>query len=300
MESEQPAGGGGGAPPEPVVKSKPGDPGRRSWQMGPDGPVNNRGQRICGSRLRRRPGEVCHVRALMPNGRCRIHGGVSLSGPASPRYKDGRTSRYSVPPAIQPLLEYAANDRDLLSMRQEVEMLTARMMELSERLTPEGGADYMTYIGTVRATFDALEAGVKSGKADRMIAALEAHRAAVHGAVETILGGEKTWAAWTVLSERRQRLVESEQRRMVALGQMIPADRAYQMVQRITESIARNVPDRRALTLILADLRRLLAADQAVFAAAPPSVQAAVAAPQAIRMPEDRAAPITITAGPGA
>jgi hypothetical protein len=48
---------------------------------------------LCSARCRTRGGEPCR-NAAMPNGRCRMHGGKSPAGIASPAWKSGRFSRY--------------------------------------------------------------------------------------------------------------------------------------------------------------------------------------------------------------
>ena len=46
---------------------------------------------ICGARTR--SGEPCKNAPIYPAGRCRMHGGKSLRGIASPRYKHGHYSK---------------------------------------------------------------------------------------------------------------------------------------------------------------------------------------------------------------
>jgi hypothetical protein len=52
--------------------------------------------KLCGAKKRRKD-ETCRAPA-MPNGRCRIHGGLSLGGIAHPNFKHGRRSKYWFPP----------------------------------------------------------------------------------------------------------------------------------------------------------------------------------------------------------
>ena len=49
------------------------------------------GWKTCGARTR--SGGRCKNLAMFPAGRCRMHGGLSLRGLASPRYKHGRYSK---------------------------------------------------------------------------------------------------------------------------------------------------------------------------------------------------------------
>jgi hypothetical protein len=52
-----------------------------------------REKRFCGARTR--SGAPCRTRA-MKNGRCRMHGGLSLSGEKSPRFKHGHYTREAI------------------------------------------------------------------------------------------------------------------------------------------------------------------------------------------------------------
>ena len=49
------------------------------------------GWKTCGARTR--SGAPCKNLAMFPAGRCRMHGGLSLRGLASPRYKHGKYSK---------------------------------------------------------------------------------------------------------------------------------------------------------------------------------------------------------------
>ena len=86
---------------EPVAKSHKGHP-----IYGFDGPNENRpifgyhpekGHPICASKLRNKDA-VCLSSTRLGNGRCRRHGGTSLRGNASPKYKTGEHSIYTPPP----------------------------------------------------------------------------------------------------------------------------------------------------------------------------------------------------------
>jgi hypothetical protein len=46
----------------------------------------------CGAKTRQ--GGRCQNIPMQLGGRCRMHGGAALRGPAHPRYKDGKYSRY--------------------------------------------------------------------------------------------------------------------------------------------------------------------------------------------------------------
>jgi hypothetical protein len=51
------------------------------------------GAPICGAKLRKRDG-LCQSKVLYPNGRCKLHGGPTPNGIASPAFKHGQHIRY--------------------------------------------------------------------------------------------------------------------------------------------------------------------------------------------------------------
>jgi hypothetical protein len=71
--------------------------------------------KLCGAKKRRKD-ETCRAPA-MPNGRCRIHGGLSLGGIAHPNYKHGGRSKYfPKPPRPSPAALIAAMQAEGLSI----------------------------------------------------------------------------------------------------------------------------------------------------------------------------------------
>lgn len=65
----------------------------------------------------------------MANGRCRIHGGATPGGFASPHFKTGRYSKV-LPAALRDRYEQARGDEDLLSLRDELALVDARIGEV--------------------------------------------------------------------------------------------------------------------------------------------------------------------------
>ena len=74
-------------------------------------------QKKCDAKSKR-TGDRCRGLA-MPNGKCRVHGGKSLVGVASPLYKDGRFS-IAFPAQIAAQIQVAKNDSQLTEMREEL------------------------------------------------------------------------------------------------------------------------------------------------------------------------------------
>jgi hypothetical protein len=80
----------------------------------------------------------------MKNGKCRLHGGATPGGVASPHFRHGRRSRYLklLSGDLRAGFRAALSDKQLLSLREEVALLTARTMQLLDRLRTQEGAEY--------------------------------------------------------------------------------------------------------------------------------------------------------------
>jgi glucans biosynthesis protein len=85
------------------------------------------GWKSCGARTR--SGAPCKNLAMYPAGRCRLHGGKSLRGLASPRYKHGR---YSKDELVK--LTRAASARSAAAVAEMVAVLDEPRSELAELL----------------------------------------------------------------------------------------------------------------------------------------------------------------------
>jgi hypothetical protein len=89
---------------------------------------------VCGSPLRKKPGKFCQIsHGLYPNGRCKLHGGRSLSGIASPRYKTGLYSKY-VPKTLRKDYDAISEDRDLTELRDDLALQTTLIMAAFRRM----------------------------------------------------------------------------------------------------------------------------------------------------------------------
>lgn len=81
------------------------------------------------------------------------------------------------------------------------------------------------------------------------------------GELVEALGGNvpdhESWSAIVDLLESRRKLVDSEHKRMVAMHQMISADRAMILLAAVVDVIRRNVEDRQVLAVISSEIRQL-------------------------------------------
>jgi hypothetical protein len=207
----------------------------------------------CGSRLRGYdPPRHCLV-APMPNGRCRIHGGTSLVGIASPSFKDGRHSKY-LPARLLERYEASQRDGDLLAMRDEIALLDARLSDLLERAdSGDSGAAWQRLQGLWRdfARFRA------TGDVKQMTYTLELIGQGITGGV----ADHAIWGEIGQLMDRRARLVEGERRRLELTQQTLTVEEAMGMLRTVIDVIQRNVTDRAVLARIASELASLVTLD---------------------------------------
>lgn len=97
-------------------------------------------KRTCGAR--NRAGEPCRNSPSFGRRRCRFHGGHALVGASHPRFKDGRYSRY-LPRDLAQRFQASLHDPSLLSLREDVSLIDARLEQLLRRVqTTESAASW--------------------------------------------------------------------------------------------------------------------------------------------------------------
>ena len=180
---------------------------------------------------------------------CRMHGGKTPRGPASPHFKDGRYSRF-LPSRLFAQYCAAANDPRLLELRESIATVDARIVDLLQRVdSGEAGSLW-------RQTQTAM------GRIQR--AQARGHGDALEGAVGTlqrlITQGVADYAAWHEvgeLIEQRRRLCESEQKRVTMAHEVLTVEQAMMLVGQVVDVIRTHVPDRQVLSAIALDLQAL-------------------------------------------
>ncbi len=202
----------------------------------------------CGAKTR--SGKPCKKPGVGAGGRCKFHGGESLSGPAHPNFRHGRHSKY-MPSALAERYATAARDPDLTSMRDEIALSDVRIGQLLEALGETGNT--RLWKASVIAFNQFKAAGGKKG-------AVVAARVALKQLEEVLTQGLTAAATWDELRETlelRRRLAESEVKRMKDLHQMITMGQALALLGRMAEATKTHVKDRAALAAINAEYVRL-------------------------------------------
>ena len=197
---------------------------------------------LCGAKNRQ--GEPCHGPA-MANGRCRMHGGMTPGGIASPQFKTGRYSKY-LPGRLSERYQEATEDADLLAIREDVALLDARLADVLSRVdTGESGEMWKQLRDQV-----GLYRKAKEGERETVLSEL-------FSLIETGLSEIYAWQEVRQLLQERRKLVESERKRLIDMQQMITTEEALLLMKRLSEIVKTHVTDQRTLSAISADFRQL-------------------------------------------
>lgn len=195
-------------------------------------------------------GEQCKNHAVKGMEVCRKHGGASLKGIASPSYKTGRYSKY-LPGRLLDRYHEAAQDPELLNMREEIALLDARLSDLLTRVdTGEAGKAWKD----AQAAQRQVAIAVKTGNTDKLLTGLDELESALGAGV----GDYQAWNEIQSILDQRRKLTESERKRLVDMQQIVTTEQAMLLIGALLDSVRRNVSDRNALAAIQADFVRLM------------------------------------------
>jgi Spy/CpxP family protein refolding chaperone len=203
----------------------------------------------CGANLKK--GGQCKGKA-MPNGRCRLHGGLTPAGIASPNFQTGRYSKY-LPQRMLERYSEAQADPELIALREDVALVDARLGDLLKQVdTGESGALW----AKLDAAFE--KYSKFKDRADKILDANAAFNECEH-LIQAGVSDRYAWAEVSALIEQRRKLVESESKRLKDMQQMVTVEKAMALISALADSVRRNVTDRKQLAAIQSDLIRLTA-----------------------------------------
>lgn len=199
-------------------------------------------RRICGAKRSKGRG-ACQSKVLYQNGRCRVHGGPTPTGLASPNTKTLKYSR-TLPARLLTAYAEAGEDRELVGLRQELQLIDARLLELTGRVDRAGSAAQWARVTEAYAAL--LASGTNTQAVTAAVAMLGQ-------AIASEVGDSQAWKEIDAAVERRRKLVDSEAKRLQRLHQMVSAERVTAALGGIVESIRRHVTDPATLRAIQGD-----------------------------------------------
>jgi hypothetical protein len=198
------------------------------------------GRRICGARTR--SGRQCQQQPLMGRTRCRLHGGASPAGVASPHFRHGKRSRYikNLPQELRAGYKAAREDEDLLSLADELALLTTRAGQLLDKLKEVEQPVW----GRAQVSLNALTAAVQDGDAEAVQVSLERHRQVVQSGADAATTQARTWAELRQVIQERTRTAAAEWKRMADLGMLVEVSKFQLFVQVILTAARECVTDK--------------------------------------------------------
>lgn len=176
---------------------------------------------------------------------CYHHGGRSPRGVASATLKHGRYSE-DLPTRLQARYEGARTDPDLLNLTSEISLIDTFTSDALKGLeNGESGALWTKLQETWGAYQEAKAEGDRSAE---LLVSMEISDLIKRGSAPYMIRAETMQ-----LAEARRKLVESEQKRRVAMQDMIDSKQAMMLVVRLTDAVMRHVDDPRTLAAISAE-----------------------------------------------
>lgn len=185
----------------------------------------------CGAKTR--SGAPCKTPA-MANGKCRMHGGSSPVGIAHPRTTHGRHSAH-LPTRLAERYITSQADPDLLNLQSEINLVDTRITELLERIDIDGAGALWERVAWLY--------GDMQQAVDESLDDLPALVDKLGEIVRRAKADQQAWDAIHPVVEQRRRLVESEQKRRVAMQDMVTSEQAMLLVSALLSAVNRHVND---------------------------------------------------------
>jgi hypothetical protein len=191
----------------------------------------SRGQLICNAH--KRDGARCGQVAIKGKTKCRMHGGRSLSGRASPRFVTGKYSKV-LPARLVATYHEAKQSPRLLSLADDIAAADARLVDLFQRVdSGESGALWQT----LGSTLDAFNAALAANE----LPAMHRHLATLR---QLITQGTDDYQAWDEIQklwDTRCKLTQTETKTLITMQQMVTTEQLMVFMGVVTDTIQRAV-----------------------------------------------------------
>lgn len=250
-------------------------------------PLHNN-SKFCNATSKRSQNQ-CRNLAVTDSEKCRMHGGATPMGIASPHFQTGKYSR-CLPARLAARYEERLNDPKLVELTDEIVLIDVLLDERLSRVYQGESTDFWESLDELQKQsakdlkklqdlmnerdrlFDELCSGINEeenngkrksagGKAlsgedlKKTKARFETVSKEIH---HLLKHGQQTYSIFDEIEpmlEQRRKLCETEMRRKEKLGQMIPADRAFAMVVRIADIVKRHIHEPEQLREICKELK---------------------------------------------
>ncbi len=188
-------------------------------------------------------------------GRCKLHGGNNVRGVAHVRFKSGKYSK-SLASSLLQKYEDARSDPTLLSLQEEIAVCDARIKTLFEALRSlPSGKQSETTVTALRRKITAAKNAVGKGLSGAEFLAILTQ---LEPMIADIANERQIWKEIGYWMDRRQRLVDSENKRMIKSETMVSASEISLLVGGILSVLRENIKDQKTMHAIGRGIGRLL------------------------------------------
>jgi hypothetical protein len=188
-------------------------------------------EKICGALNQQ--GKFCRNNPL-ENGRCKYHGGKTPVGIEAKNTKHGRYSKY-IPVALMEKYRHAEEDTDLMSLKGEMALVTARLYELVEKI--EDTAGKIPYSELLRQ-YERFKMAERAGQDNAEYLKLEFEAMLV-----SIKEDMKIWDEVAHMVNVKRRLVDSEQKKMKQMSQYVEVDRVMLLFGALMDIVVNEIEE---------------------------------------------------------
>lgn len=197
--------------------------------------IRHSGQCVeCGGQMR------CANKKVLPNGRCRMHGGhFPAAGPGHPSYKHGRTSKHPLIHGLGEKLERAMSDEHLLSLRKDAAIMSVRLDELLEN---PAATDYES-IRLAEQSYESAMTAIREGRTQEAGASLKDLGACLKRAKSHVA----VWREIRNVIDVRRRVTSAERESAIKAGHMLTVAQALHAMNSLVAVVQENVKDPVAL-----------------------------------------------------
>jgi hypothetical protein len=203
----------------------------------------------CGAKNKQNGG-TCENWVVRGRTRCRLHGGKALVGSACPHFRSGRYSAY-LPERLRERYEQAEGDAELLSLKSEVALTDARLIDLLARVDTGESGQLWANLKKAHEEFKVYRLARDVPKMNVALAKIEA-------LLDSAVQDHTAWGEIGTLIEQRRKLTESEAKRLITLQQMLTTEEAMALAYRLVDIVTRHVTDKHVLRDIVVDLTALV------------------------------------------
>jgi hypothetical protein len=218
---------------------------------------------ICGAK--KRDGSPCQKPPMHGATRCRLHGGATPKGIASPHYK-GLDRSTHLPRGLALIFEQMASNPDLLSVRSDVALIDALIANKLPKLEEGESAQHwemaIKLISKARVAYKSEQYGQLEECLHELEALADDRR--LYYATEQEVQSQL---------ELRRKLVDTENKILYNKEKSLTAEQAMLLVGALLESVRRNVKDANALNAIQSDFWQLTAVPQDAASDSPYTIE---------------------------